>query len=139
MDLGQDIDFLLLLLQQILQLPHFGLQAPHSLLQALRVSPGEGPATELVTRPALEADIGALRTARSDSIAADFLAPTSITSLGYPTLRIRADFDDFHGKYARHRGGRSRYLKVDVCRESARGSMASKQNSCVEVKIGARG
>jgi hypothetical protein len=102
MHLGQHVDLLVLLIQQILQFPHFGLQRTYSLLQRFGISTRERSSTELVAGLALEADVGTLRAAGSYAIAAYLLAATAITGLGNPALRTRPNLDHFHRKYARH-------------------------------------
>lgn len=106
MHLGQHIDFLILLVQQILQFPDFGLQRANSLFQRFGVAAWECSSAELVARLALEADVGTLRAARSDPIAAYLLAATAITGLGNPALRTRPNLDNFHRQYSRHFGDR---------------------------------
>lgn len=101
---GQHIDLLILLIQQVLQVPHFGLERPHSFLQRLGVSSGECSAAEFVAGLAFEADVGALRTARSDSVAADLFASASVTGLGNAALGPAAHLDHFHGENAGHFG-----------------------------------
>ena len=94
---GQDIDLLVLLVQEILQVLHFCLQGTHALLQRLRITAGKSSAAQLVARSALEAHVGALCTARSNTVAADLLASASVTGLGDPALAAgAADLDHFH-------------------------------------------
>lgn len=77
MDARKYIDLFVLFVQQVLQLSHFGFEGPHALLQTLGVASGEGTSAELVAGLAFEANVGALGTARSHTIAADLLASTS--------------------------------------------------------------
>jgi len=102
MHLRQHVDFLIFLVQQILELSNFGFQGTDSLLQRLSVSTRECPSAEFIACLALKAYVGALRAARSDSIASYLLAATAITSLGNPALRIRPNLDNFHRQYSRH-------------------------------------
>lgn len=100
----EHINLLIFLVQEILQLPNFALECSHSLLKRLGVTPGESSPAELVACLAFEANVGALRTARPDTVTPDFFAPASITCLRYSALRARSNPNNFHGEYARHIG-----------------------------------
>jgi hypothetical protein len=60
MHLGQHFDFLVLLVQQVLELSDLALERPHSLLKRFRIASGKGTATEFVTGAAFEPDVGTL-------------------------------------------------------------------------------
>ena len=112
MHLGEHINLLILLVQQVLQLPHFSLQRAHSLLQGFRISTRKCSSAELIARLALEADVGTLRAAGADPIAAYLLAAAPITGLGNSALRIRPNLDHFHRQDSRHLGGREWCLEL---------------------------
>lgn len=98
----QNVDFLILLVQQVLQALHFRFQRPHPFFQRLRISSRESPSAQLVACFALEAHVRTLSTAGGDAVTSDFLAPTSVTGLCNPTLCTSPNFYDFHGKNPRH-------------------------------------
>jgi len=101
----EHVDLLVLLVQQVLQLPHLALEDADALLERLGVAAREGAPAELVARLALEADVRTLRAAGADAVASDLLAPAAIAGLCYPDLGGRADLDDLHREDARHGGG----------------------------------
>lgn len=105
MNTRQYINLLILLVQEILEFPHFGFQGSNSLFQRLGVAPREGPPAEFITRLALEAHVGALRAAGRHPITADLLTPTSIAGLSNPTLGTRPYLDDLHWKDTGHDSG----------------------------------
>jgi hypothetical protein len=92
----QNVDLLILFVQQILQIPYFCLQSPHSFLQRLGVPTRKSAATQFVACLAFETDIGALCTTWMDTITANLFASASITGLGNTTLRTAANLDHFH-------------------------------------------
>lgn len=98
----KNVDFLILLVQQVLQLLHFRFQRPHPFFQRLRISSRESPSAKLVACFALEAHIRTLRTAGGNAVTSYFLASTSVTGLRDPTLCTRPNFYDFHRKNSRH-------------------------------------
>lgn len=104
MDARQDIDFLVLLVQQTLQIPDFRFQRSHALLQRFRVSSGKGATAEFVAGFALETDVGALRAAWPNAVATDLFTSAAITGLGDTALGGVADLDHFHRKNAGHFG-----------------------------------
>lgn len=104
---GKDVNLLVLFIHKILELPDLGLELANALLERLGVAARKGSTTELIAGAAFEADVGALRAGRSDTIAANFLAPASITSLGNAALCTVAHLDDLHGQDSRHDGGPS--------------------------------
>jgi hypothetical protein len=95
--LGQHVYLLVLLIQQVLEFPHFQLELSNALLERLGVTPGEGAAAELVAGLAFESDVCALRACWADAIAADLLASAAVAGLGDAALGAAADLDDFHG------------------------------------------
>jgi hypothetical protein len=101
----EHVNLLVLLVEQLLELAHLGLQKPHALLQRLGVASREGAPAELVARLALESDIGALRTARADAVAAYLLGATAVACLGNAGLAVGADLDHLHGQDSGHGGG----------------------------------
>ena len=102
-DLGEHVDLLVPQVELVLEFAYFGLQGANTLLQGLGVAPWKGASTELVAGATFEADGGALRTARSDAVAANLLASTSIAGLGDAALSGRTDLDHLHREDARHR------------------------------------
>lgn len=101
----EHVNLLILLIQQILQVFDLCLQGPHSFLQRLGITTGESTAAQLITRFALETNVGALGTAWSDAIAANLFASATITGLGDPALSAGAtDLDHFHGQDTGHFG-----------------------------------
>jgi hypothetical protein len=105
MHLGQHVDLLVLLVQQVLEFADLALELPHALLERLGVSTWEGAAAQLVAGAALEADAGALRAAGSDAIAANLLATAAVAGLSNPALGAGAHLDNFHGEDAGHLDG----------------------------------
>lgn len=99
---GEDIDLLVLLIEQVLELAHLGLERPDPLLEGLGVATRKGASAELVAGAALEPHRGALRACRAHSVTADLLASTTIARLRDAALRSRPDLDDLHGQDARH-------------------------------------
>jgi hypothetical protein len=65
----EHVDLFVLLVQQVLQFPDFGLQAPHAVFQRLGVAAWKGPAAQLVAGLALKANVGALCATRPDAVA----------------------------------------------------------------------
>lgn len=102
MNAGEHVDLLIFLVEQLLELAHFGLQHAHTLLERLGVTPGEGATAELVAGLALESNVGALRAARADAVATYFLGATSVAGLSNAGLAVGADFDHFHRQNSRH-------------------------------------
>lgn len=102
MDARQHVDLLIFLVEQLLELAYFGLEHAHALLERLGVSSREGAAAELVAGLALESNIGALRAAWADAVAAYFLGATSVACLSNAGLAVGADLDHFHGQNSRH-------------------------------------
>jgi len=111
MDPGEYVDFLVLLIEQLLQLPHLRLQLSYPFLQRLGVSTWKRSTTELIARLAFESNIDALCATRSDAVASNLLRPAAVASLGYTRLVACAHFDNLHRKYSRHFG---RCLTVTV-------------------------
>lgn len=105
MHLGQHVDLLILLVQQILQLPNLRLQGADALLERLGVASWKGTTAELVAGAAFKANIGALRAARANAIAANLLAAASVAGLGDTALGARAHLDDLHRQNSWHFGG----------------------------------
>jgi hypothetical protein len=100
---GQHVDLLVLFVQQILQILDFCFQGSHTLLERLGVTTRESPAAQFIARSTFETDVGALCTAGTNAIAADFLASASVTGLGDSTGGTGAtDLDYFHGQDTRH-------------------------------------
>lgn len=60
MHLGEHIDLLILLVEQVLELAHLQLELAHALFQGLGVATRECAAAQLVAGSALKADVGAL-------------------------------------------------------------------------------
>lgn len=101
----EHVNLLILLVQQILQVFDLCLQGSHSFLQRLGITTGESTAAQLITRFALETNVGALGTAWSDAIATNLFASATITGLGDPALSAGAtDLDHFHGQDTGHFG-----------------------------------
>ena len=103
--LGEHVDLLVLLVQQILEFPDLAFQGANPLFQRLGVSAGERASAEFIARAAFEADVGTLRAAGSDAIAANLLAAAAVAGLGDTALRTRAHLDNLHGEYSGHLGG----------------------------------
>lgn len=93
---GEHVDLLVLLIEEVLEISHLGLQRAHPILERLCVSSGEGATAEFVAGLALETDVGTLGAARSNAVATDLLASTAIAGLGDTALGAVAHLDDFH-------------------------------------------
>lgn len=101
----QDVDLLIFLVQKILQIFDFRLQTADSLFQRFGISSRERSAAQFVASTALEANVGALGAAGSDTVTADLFASASITGLGDAARRTSAaNLDHFHGQDTRHVG-----------------------------------
>lgn len=131
MHLGQHIDLLILLIQQIFQFPDLQLQLAHALLQGLGISPRKGAPAQLVAGAALEADIGTLGTTRSDTIATDLLAAAAVAGLGDSALGTGAHFDNLHRQDARHLNGLSVYTSLASSSIGALGDRNAEIGRCV--------
>ncbi len=103
--LGEHVDLLVLLVQQILEFPDLGFQGANTFLQRLGVSAWERASAEFVARAAFESDIGTLRAAGSDAVAPNLLAAAAVAGLGDTALRTRPHLDNLHGEDSGHLGG----------------------------------
>lgn len=103
MNLGQHVDLLILLIQQVFQFSDFEFERSHSIFERFGISAREGSSTELIAGLAFESDIGALGAAWANAITANLLASASIAGLRNTTLCCIAHPDDLHGQNARHR------------------------------------
>lgn len=86
MQFGEHVDFLVLFVQQVLEITHLGFQDAHALFQTLGVASGKCAATELIAGAALEANVGTLGAAGANTVASYFFASASVTGLGDATL-----------------------------------------------------
>lgn len=102
MDARKHVNLLVFLVEQLLEFAYFGLEHAHALLERLGVSSGKGATAELVAGLALESNVGALRAARADAVAAYFLGAASVTCLSNAGLAVGADLDDLHGQNSGH-------------------------------------
>jgi len=101
----EHVDLLILLIQQFLQIFDLRLQRSYSFLQRLGITTRESTAAQLITRFALETNVGALGAAGSDAVATNLLTSAPITGLGDPALTAGAtDLDHFHGQDTGHFG-----------------------------------
>ncbi len=106
---GEHVDFLVFLVEQLLQLAHLRLQRAHSLFQGLGVSSGKGATAKLIARLTLKAHVGALCAAGANAVTADLLGAAAIACLSDAGLAIRADLDHLHGQDSRHCCGSGRF------------------------------
>ncbi len=95
--LGQHVQLLILLIQQILQFANFSFEGTHSFFKRLGISARERSSTQLVAGLALEADIGALGATRPNAIASYLLTSAAVAGLGNATLGSGSHLDHFHG------------------------------------------
>ena len=102
---GQHVDFLVLLVQQVLEFANLGFQSAHPFLQRLCVTSRKGTTAQFVASLALKADVQTLCATWADTVASDFLGATSVASLSDAGLGAGADLDHFHGQDAWHDGG----------------------------------
>jgi hypothetical protein len=101
----EHVDFLILFVQQILEISDLCLEGSHTFLQRFGISTWERAAAQFVACFALETNVGALGTAWSNAIAANLLASATITGLGDPALSAGAtNLDHFHGQDTGHFG-----------------------------------
>ncbi len=96
MDAREHVDLLVLFVEQVLELAHFGLETSDAVFQRLCVTSRKSSPTQLVARLALEPDIGALRTAWSYAVTPDLLAATPVTGLCDPTRRSAPHANHLH-------------------------------------------
>lgn len=95
-NLGEDINLLVLHVQQDLHVLHLRFEQADALFQGFGVSSGKRSPAQLVAGFALKPDIGALRAAGADAVTADLLASASITRLSDPALRAGPELNYFH-------------------------------------------
>jgi hypothetical protein len=107
----QHVDFFVLLVKQVFELPHFGFESSNAIFQGLCVTSWKCSSAQLVAGLAFKADIGALCTGWSNAVTSNLLASAPIACLRNPTLRTASHPNHLHRQDAGHDG---EYVEKDL-------------------------
>jgi hypothetical protein len=102
MNPGENVEFLVLFVQEILEFSDLSLEGSYSILQRFGIATRKCSSAQFVTGLAFKTNVGALRALWTDAITPDLLAPAPVASLGYPALCIATDPDHLHWQDTRH-------------------------------------